>query len=280
MRRTIRKIAGVAVVAAVMAGCSGSDEPPQSVATLSAAQAAPEVNRDSGQIVLPADRFFLSPDEAATLASALALGMSKCATVQGVDTPYEPLTASTGSNRLYGVWSQAEAEQFGYGLPDEAEASAGSKDSEGTLTKEDLEVYIECNDSADLKPLRYDQIRPAFNYGKVFADTSEQAFESPEGVAAFRDWEACLDGQGVMRDSATSPFMIRGTTMDASESNIRIALIDVTCKADTQFVERLAAAEAAIQVPIIDQYLPELLQMRDDYDEALDFARTYLAENS
>jgi len=81
-------------------------------------------------------------------------------------------------------------------------------------------------------------------------------------------------------DHAKSRWWITGTTLDPTESNIRVALLDVECKEGTRYVQRLADIEAALQQPVIADHLAELPEMREEYDAALELARDYLAEGA
>lgn len=271
----------VASLALLVSGCSAdptSEQPTAHAGTLSPALAAPEVDSSTGVIVLPVDRFMLSDAETAQLLSAQSLAVAKCASREGVDLTWKPVDFKMGASRTYGVWYRPEAERYGYGLPSATPSPDGQESR--PLTDADLAVLDRCNSSKEVRALAFDQIRPAFDYAEAFTGVSAAARESDEGKQAFADWEHCLNDAGLQRDPAVSPFAIKGTDTSPTESNIKIALIDVGCKQETHFVERLARAEAALEVPIIESHLAELEQLRSEYDAALERAKAYLVENA
>ena len=94
------------------------------------------------------------------------------------------------------------------------------------------------------------------------------------------EWESCLAEVGLRRDQSRSPWAVAGTTTDPTEANIRTALLDLDCKDRVDYVARIAAVEAAVQAPIVQEHLAELQQMRAEYDAMLADARAYLGENA
>lgn len=264
-----------------LSACSGDQEPE---ATRAAGfDRSAEINLETGTIVLPVERFMPSRSELDELMSARALAMAECSTEQGLPTTYEPVHLSQGSDRRYGVWFRPEAERFGYGLPDldSGEPEVADGGAVGALEGESaLQIYEECGKSPDVASLNFEHISPAFDYQEVFGGVTEQAQESEAAQEAFADWEACLTENGLQRDTSVSPWAVEGSSQEASEANINIALVDIQCKEDTGYMERMAEAEAAVQAPLIEEHLPELAEMRAEYDSALETAREYLQANA
>ncbi len=57
------------------------------------------------------------------------------------------------------------------------------------------------------------------------------------------------------------------------------AVIDAQCKADVDYIERLAQLQANLQAPYIAAHRGELTAMRATLEESLRRARTYVAEH-
>ncbi|NCT91881.1 hypothetical protein GXB85_13095 [Cellulomonas sp. APG4] len=182
------------------------------------------------------------------------------------------------SDRRYGVWFEPEAERYGYGLP------VAEPPSEATpaLSDAQLAEIEECaTEDEVVRAFNFEGIRPGFDYAEAMTGRlSDDAFATSEGRQVFAEWEECLAEHGLQRNPSVSPTNIRGTSLEPSEQNIRVALLDVSCKAEVDFVARLAAIEAELQAPVIAEHLRELEEWRQEYDTALDAARTYLRENA
>jgi hypothetical protein len=283
MPSVIRRLAVVAVVLAATTACAANE--PDATAGVDPALLRADIDTEAGAIALPLQRFALTDREQGELFAAQGAAFAQCAAQEGVSwTPADPSAFDLGASRKYGVWFRPEAERFGYGLPNEV-ATAGDQADAGATAPEptaaELAVYEECNASDEVQQFESTTVRPGFDYAEETTGLSEASLNSENAQAVFEDWEACLAESGVhvQRDGAQSPWTIEGTTTDVTESNIRIALIDVTCKEDTNYVQRLADIEATLQAPIVEEHLAELQQMRTEFDEMLDSARQFLAEN-
>ena len=247
--------------------------------------ASAEVDTATGTIVLPVERFMVSRTEQDELMSARALAMARCSTERGLPTTYEPIRMAEGSDRRYGVWFRPEAERFGYGLPQPTEsaepAPADDAVGEDAVEQRDaLRVYEECARTTEVSRLSFEHIRPAFDYEEAFGAVTETAEASDATTAALAEWEACLARHGLERDPSISPWAVKGASAEPSEANIVIALDDVGCKEETSYIERMAASEAAVQAPVVEEHLAELTEMRQEYEDALETARAYLRENA
>lgn len=216
------------------------------------------------------------------MSSAQALAMSRCAAAAGVPADREDAddTSSFGASRRYGVWYRPEAERYGYGLPfnDSGESEAESTATGVRIDEETLAVYESCGRSRAIRRFESARIAPGFDYAEEVTGLSEQALSSEDAETVFADWEACLADHRLTVDHSKSRWWIAGTTLDPTESNIRVALLDIECKESTRYVQRLADIEGELQQPVIANHLAELQEMREEYDAALEQARDYLAE--
>lgn len=237
------------------------------------------VDATTGSIVLPIDAYFLTPTERTEIGNARALAMSLCAEQKGVTVPWEAKPPLQETSRRYGVWVMEEVQRFGYAVPDEIIPTAPPPDASGTID-DSLAVFEECNSSDPaVVALRYEQIRPGFDVSRLDG-ISAAALGTPDANEVFSEWETCLHAAGLQRDTSISPFAIQGATLDISEANVRIAVLDVQCKEQTNFVQRLADIEASIQGPIVTEHESELLEMRSEYEAVLDEARSFVATHA
>ncbi|RMI06911.1 hypothetical protein [Cellulomonas triticagri] len=280
--RLMRALVAAGVVIASAAACSPNTEQTTAVdpATVRA-----EVDPDVGSISLPLDRFMLTEPEQYEIFAAQGIAFDSCVAAAGV--PVEPRGTSTSdstSSRRYGVWFRPEAERYGYGLPDslalDSDAAGESGSPVADPTEEELAVYERCNATEDAQRFESTRIRAGFDYAEETTGLSDKALGSDEAQEVFSAWKSCLAQGGLSVDDSRSPWAIAGTSLEPTEANIRAALVDVDCKEQTNYVQRLADIEAALQAPIVEDHLAELREMRAEYDEMLDDARQYVAEHA
>jgi hypothetical protein len=271
----------VAGACLLFAGCGGPVEPgpPQPCATSPTYERMPGVRADVdptvGTIILPVEKYLLSEAERNELSNARALAMKVCAGVQGVEVSWSKLEYIPESDRRYGVWLIAEVERYGYAIPT---ALASGDEAGNEYTDADLQVFDDCNRTdEDVAAFRYEDVQPSFDYTSELGGITAAAFGSDEGRAVFTDWERCITKVGLVRDAEISPFAIQGASLDATEANIRIAVPDVQCKTQTEFVRRLADLEASMQAPVVEKHESELVEMRAEYEAMLERAREYVA---
>lgn len=281
--RLSRALVAVGTILVSAAACSPTSNSPNSP-DVDPSVFRSEVDPEAGTITLPLHRFLLTDQEQGVLRSAQALAMSRCATAAGVPTPWEDADSSWtfGASRLYGVWYRPEAERYGYGLPtvDGGASEGESASAQAPLDEEALAVYESCNRKDVVRRFESELIAPGFDYAEEVTGLSDEALDSEEAETVFAEWESCLADHRLTVDHSLNRWSIVGTTMDPTESNIRVALLDVECKESTRYVQRLADIEGALQQPVIEDHMAELQEMREEYDAVLELARDYLAEES
>ena len=59
-----------------------------------------------------------------------------------------------------------------------------------------------------------------------------------------------------------------------------MAIIDVDCKTEVDYIQRLANIQAQYEQPIVDKYANELETVRREYDELLALAQAYTGTNA
>ncbi|WP_156366580.1 hypothetical protein [Microbacterium sp. No. 7] len=167
-------------------------------------------------------------------------------------------------DRRYGIWDLAAASADGYELParflslrekmdDEAEKAYANR-SEAQDRAE-----IECLRSVEQLPVIQRGVLPDVGDDRSLylpAELDGQAYflalEDPRAKDAFAAWAACLEDNGLTRGEG--PEQLGPADIpDELEAQIRVAVIDVTCKRETRFIERLSSLEAQYQAALIDQ---------------------------
>ena len=276
---------------AVVPGCGTGDPDRPLGVPLASVDATADVDAEQGTIVLPAERFLLAEAEHVEIDAAGQVGLDQCVRDRGFDVISNPRGMTAGSDRRYGTWVLQEAEKYGFAPPSDAHgtgehqtgpASGGGDDGEGRyrpgdIRNVDVEILLECQEAPGVTRFDTRQIEPAFDYGGEIGPLMDEAFASVEGQQVFTDWEACLVSHGLERDEERSPYSIRGASMEATEQDIAMALVDVGCKTEVGFVQRLADLEAALQAPVVARYFKELTAMRSEYEAVLEDARRFNA---
>lgn len=205
--------------------------------------------------------------------------MNKCATQQGVDATWAPSLPEIGGSRLYGVWLRDHVATAGYDIPTTPEHDALLAANSTPFTDEALAIYEACYEQDDIQLLAEEAIAITFPLGEETTGIAAAALESEDAQAVFTEWDACLARSGLERNPSVDPYQILGTSMDPTEQNITIALKDVACKEEVDFVARLATIEASFQQPIITKYEVELTALRAEYDGLIERSRVYLNAN-
>ncbi len=261
---------------------------------MSSVDATADVDFEAGTIVLPAERFLMTAAEELEVNTLSQQQLDQCVRDHGYEVVSTPAVIDTEGDRRYGTWLVQEAELYGFAPPsvgrgegEQGVAPDRPRDSDGhpiyprgDIRNADMDVIEECHESPDVLRFVTYTIEPAFSYGAEIGPLMDEALGSAEGKQVFADWEACLEEHGLERDESRSPYSIRGATMDVTEQNIAMALVDVQCKTDVELVQRLADLEAELQAPVVARYFKELTAMRAEYDAVLEDARAFLASDA
>lgn len=283
LRFTKVSLAAAAILVAAV-GCSESRPDVTEQATGSTREwvtdptAVSEVDAASGTIVTPLDRYALTDAEYALIDSASSLAVYHCAAAQGVEGGTWTEIPSRGvGDRRYGVWDRALVERYGYDLPDRPTVVGNN-----TVVSA-LETYEACGEDPDVAQFNLSKIKPAFDVGSEVDGLVDAVLRSPEAEAVFNEWGACLEQNGLTRDldhESGTPWVVLGADTNRSEESIRMAIIDVDCKTEVDYIQRLANIQAQYEQPIVDKYANELETVRREYDELLALAQAYTGTNA
>lgn len=267
------------MILGLVAGCAASVDPERPAASALPEHRRVDLDPATGQIALPVDRYFISEVDFEAVLNAHAMAVSRCAADRGVDLPFRPVIPEVGGSRQFGVWVESMAAEWGYAVPqsrEKAEAIERNSDAAYALTDAQVAAAEACADVPDVARFIYDPSLPAL-VGEEVGTAEREALASDAARVVFDEWEQCLNQNGLRRDLSDGPFGVLGATLEVSEANIRIALTDVRCKDDVDFVARLAQIEADRMAPVLDRYASELEQLGVEKDALAGQAREYLA---
>jgi hypothetical protein len=243
------------------ASTAGTDE------SVSPADLRAEVDPVAGTITFPLARYDLSADEWATISTARAWEMKLCAEAQ-IGRPItwqagEP--GDPGSDRLFGVWDLDEAQQYGYAVPPSGGSSGGAVDPDV-----DLAVWEECNHSDAVRALS-PEVEGSVELAAALRTADEAAEASESSRSAVADWTACLAEHGLEPAGGDTGYTVAGYSTSRWDMTSRaLAVTDVQCKTEVDFVQRMADARAAAMAPV-------LVQFRDELESRLAFQREVVA---
>ena len=245
-----------------------------------------EVNYETGEIVLPVEKYYLSSDDQGDVFGARSHFITQCMKAKGIDTPWAIPIPSDREDRRFGYWLLRNAETFGFTFPrspeDVAALEANAKWAESHANDQAWqdaysEAQTECGKESQAEELDLANIPapPGFDLGVL-----DLALESAEAKAVFADWEKCLNDNGLERDLDSSLFDIKGVSYEtADEQSIKAAVINAQCKADTDYTQRIADIMAAAQGPFVKKHEAELQEYYDAQLVLLAKAQEYLAKN-
>ena len=245
-----------------------------------------EVNYETGEIVLPVEKYYLSLDDQGDVFGARSHFITQCMKAKGIDDPWAIPIPSDREDRRFGNWLMHNAEKFGFATPTSPEAEAAlaenvkwaeSHADDQAWQEAYGEAVDECGKEDVAEELALSNIPepPRFDLSVL-----DLALDSAEAKVVFADWEKCLNDNGLERDPEDSLFDIKGVSYDVvNEQNIKAAIVDVQCKADTDYTQRMADIMAAAQGPFVKKHEAELQEYYDAQLVVLGKAQDYLAKN-
>lgn len=285
-RRLARGGAVLAATALVVTGAwSGVRALDASPAVLQPAGASPAptvpeadrhavVDPAAGTITFPLARYELTAEEWATVWLARSWEMKLCAEAEvGRPIAWETaLPRDPHSDRTFGVWDLAEAQEYGYAVPPEGGRAAGAVDADVPMT-----VWEECGGSETVRAMS-----PELAGSDALADALGQANEvaaaSEASRSAVADWTACLAEHGLEPAGGDSGYAVAGaSTSRWDRDSVALAVTDVRCKTEVDFVPRMADALAAAQAPVLVMFRDELEARLAHMRAVVPVAEAYLA---
>ncbi len=285
------------IIFSVVTGCSYAG----GAAQKETVENSPTVSRDStykavvregaGEISFPTDQYESSAQGYLLETSAMYLDLALCLHEKGMPS-YWAQRENIGpeENRRYGRWIMSNAESHAYVLVPDKELERAfqwealfNAEHEDVLSSEQYEkAESECLDtpSPDLMdalggPPLPDEI------SKIGNQTYDLMLASDDAAAVFADWEVCLNEAGLERVGDDDPYGIVGVDYSvASEQSIKVAVTDVACKQETDFVQRLADIEASFQGPVVKKYEAELAELHAFDEKVTENRKAFLNANA
>lgn len=285
-RRLARGGAVLAVTAlAVTAGWSGVralDAGPADLQPAGTSSPAPspaesdlhaEVDPVAGTITFPLARYDLTAEEWSVVGRARAWEMKVCAEA-AVGRPIAWQTAIPGdpaSDRTFGVWDLAEAQEYGYAVPPEGGRGAGAVDADVPMS-----AWEECNASPTVRAMS-PEVDGSDELAAALLQADEVAAASEATRAAVADWTACLARSGLEPAGGDRGYAVAGTSTSRwDRESVALAVTDVSCKTEVDFVPRMADAAAAAQAPVLLMFRDELVSRIAHMRAVVPVAEAYL----
>lgn len=286
----ISRLVGVVLVLVGLSGCAGGSEKvggedEQALAPDRSFKA--EINYETGEIFLPSEKYKITWAEYTIIDNASQHFLAECINENSdYDYPYLPTPSYQKSeDRRFGIWKIDNAQQVGYTLPrteaeqerldradaEEKELAELSETAREVLSK----AESDCAESLSKQPISQNKV-PKF---PTLPSGYSQAYASEEGASIHAEWEACLNENGLELDPEVSPFAIKGITGEKNEQDIKIAVIDVQCKTEVDYIHRMANLVAAYEGPYVKKYESELQEYYDAQLVVLESAKEYIAKN-
>jgi hypothetical protein len=223
--------------------------------TIPAADLHAEVDPAAGTITFPLSRYDLTEEEWAAVWLARSWEMKVCAEAE-LGRPIAWQTALPGdphSDRTFGVWDLAEAQEYGYAVPPEGGRPAGAVDADVPMS-----VWEDCGGSAVVEAMSPEQ-DSSDELADALGRAHDAAAASEASRAAVADWTACLARHGLQPAGGDSGYAVAGaSTSRWDRDSVALAVTDVRCKTEVDFVRRMADAVAAAQAPVLMMFRDEL----------------------
>ncbi|GIG34908.1 hypothetical protein [Cellulomonas pakistanensis] len=235
-----------------------------------------QVDPVAGTITFPLARYDLTAEEWSTTFLARSWEMKRCAEAE-VGKPLRWETAVPGdphSDRTFGVWDLAEAEEYGYAVPPQGGRSAGAVAPDVPSA-----VWDGCNASPAVQAMS-PEVDGSYELAAALRDASDAAAASEASRAAVADWTACLAEHDLEPAGGDSGYAVAGaSTSRWDRDSVAMAVADVRCKTAVDFVPRMADARAAAQAPVLAVFRDELEARLAHQRAAVAAAEVYLAEH-
>lgn len=290
-----------------MAGCSPS---PASDPADTEVRVESVVNVDTGAVAFPDELFYASLEENDLLTTATSLAIATCAQARGVDfrasgTPSHSTLYE--SSNYFGVWTESAAERFGFvppmtnrdliangvsgapaltdvqltATPEQPDLSLNVEIAahNSALSEDEFAVIAECANGEAAKVFDLRAIAPAGPWSQPLGEV-HRAFNQDDVVKeTYSQLNECLEREGLQPDESAPGMPIGADSGSITEDQVVMALTVVDCKAEVEFVDRLAARMAELQAPIINKYFAELSDQRSAIERAVEQARELVSSS-
>ncbi|MFF2243282.1 hypothetical protein ACFVTM_03765 [Arthrobacter sp. NPDC058130] len=228
-------------------------------------------------IVLPLDKYTLSPREALLIDQANAIVFDGCLQRFGFSDPNagrDWATRPVQADRTFGLWSMDYAEKFGYGIIPDPAGDAINKQFEESIPARN-EAWSKCLTEVQFMPTYRSRSTPLGASRTVVEEGYRQAYDATEKdsgtKAVIKDWQACMKASGLEINEEAGFLPVYPP--DDIAAQMPIAVIDVKCKEKLLFRQKIGDIEAQYQASYIGNHEAELLAHRNKANEALEKAR-------
>lgn len=266
----LRQLVAPSLVFTVMLTACGGNPSPSDMG-ISPGHGTALLRSDMESIVYPLDGYSVSTQELNLIERAGSIRIQQCMSKNGqpIDLIGSFKDRTSAAERPYGIWLMLTAEQYGYGRPEE---NLGTPQLE-TKTVEFNRQWDSCLGEA-VPSTSYGADQNALSV-QLAARATAAAKKDPRTVELVQAWKTCLQAQGAtFKDNETwSPIEARSDT----ETAIRVAISDVRCKEDMDFVQKMADIEASYQATLISDNEAGLLAQRQKIEKTLDEAAQTVA---
>jgi hypothetical protein len=294
------KVIVCVLVTGLMAACGSGQtdtgETLQERSHASGIEITSELDDQSGQVILPYDRFIPDASEESVLHRAGAASAVLCQRDLGV-----PVVAYTSvdqpiylSEHFYGPWTMGQAQEFGFArpLPDaDLRANGIIPEGDGEPSANDPRMReMQRAENEKIPPSEHERSERAcaeefrrwiFEYdgpwhtelGAVDNDVkSSREFKQIVG-----EFNACLESRGLEPNPEQVGIPEGADAWTIDETQITLAVSTVECKDNVDFTRRVAEIHARLQAPILLKYEGELTRSQADLRELLSTAKSFHA---
>lgn len=258
------------------AGCAASTEtedggpdlPAVSIAAYGDVSA--QLDYELAVATTPVSQFSLnSPEYVIRVLHAIAVRTDECMIDEGYTatapqqdwSPFVP-----NEDRTYGIWSVSYASKYGVSLAPGAGAPSIDIISMGV---EQSKAYEVCSDAAKeslIEELTWSQEM------NIDAKIKKRAYEltaaDESGQQARADWQACMEEQGIVLDSADGR-PVQQYQEQGKEAEIGAIVVEATCAQSTGAIQTLYDLQARYEAALIDSQTAQIKEFRDRRDEVI-----------
>jgi hypothetical protein len=269
---------GAAVGALIALGVSGCSSPGTPDVELAAVAT---LDRATQSIGLPLDKYFLSPQDLSTVQHANALILEDCMIDLGFQFPPAQLEnwdrPGVITDRRYGVWDIGSVADVGYDLPPADRRSVEPPDfdrPEGWFG-----AYDQCLEDTKGAVLH--------EYAENQSDQSladrgaMESYQKAAGTDVWKQtrqkWIDCLAAKDVLMPSDPDAWV--PILPESKEGQIKIALIDVSCKDENQLVQTLADLEATFQAQFQQEHEADLANLKTQVEATVADAQAVISSH-
>lgn len=232
------------------------------------------LDRSRGSVRLPLDQYGINNADVVVISNAQLALTGQCVRDRGFPFEHDGRVSSNPiiDDREYGFWVREFVEEFGIDGPNGAGEVPVAPDPE------QREVWSNCSDAAsqdlNFEPVYFPMARfPVLQ--EIYAAAYRAARQDPDWAATVTEFHTCLADEGLAPDEEFE-FGVELPSENDQET-IRRLLIEVDCKDQIDFIQRLMDIMAQYQAPLIEERAAELAEPKQIRDDLMDRAHEILA---